>query len=62
MTETSDGGFVLAGDRLLKVDAAGSEQWEISFGGQTFPGGQASSCGSNAGWWICSGRANTPAS
>ena len=42
MTETSDGGFVLAGDRLLKVDAAGSEQWEISFGGQTFPGGQAS--------------------
>ena len=34
MTKTSDGGFAIAGSELVKVDAAGNEQWEIGLGGQ----------------------------
>ena len=31
MTKTSDGGFEIAGTKLVKADAAGGEQWELSF-------------------------------
>jgi hypothetical protein len=34
MTKTSDGGFAIAGSKLVKVDAAGNEQWEIGLGEQ----------------------------
>jgi len=34
MTKTSDGGFALAGNYLVKVDSAGNEQWTISLSGQ----------------------------
>jgi hypothetical protein len=30
MTKTSDGGFAIAGTKLVKVDAAGNEQWSIN--------------------------------
>lgn len=34
MAKTSDGGFALAGNRLVKVDSAGNQQWSISLSGQ----------------------------
>jgi len=34
MTKTSDGGFALAGQRLVKVDSAGNQQWTIGLSGQ----------------------------
>jgi hypothetical protein len=34
MTKTNDGGFGLAGQRLVKVDSAGNQQWAIGLSGQ----------------------------
>ena len=53
MTKTNDGGFALAGQRLVKVDRAGSQQWAIGLSGQpscviqTSDGGFALSGNSN---------------
>ena len=33
MTKTNDGGFALAGNRLVKVDSAGNQQWSIGISG-----------------------------
>jgi hypothetical protein len=34
--QTSDGGFAIAGPELVKVDAAGNEQWEVGLGQQAY--------------------------
>jgi len=35
LLQTSDGGFALASNPFIKVDASGNKQWELSFGNQT---------------------------
>jgi len=32
MIQTSDGGFALAGNKLVKIDSVGNEQWNVSLG------------------------------
>ncbi|MCW4019076.1 MAG: hypothetical protein NWF00_10440 [Candidatus Bathyarchaeota archaeon] len=34
MTNTTDGGFAIAGSKLIKVDAEGNSQWEIDLNGR----------------------------
>jgi hypothetical protein len=58
MTKTSDGGFALAGLRLVKVDNAGNQQWAMNLTGQpnciiqTSDGGYALSGYAGSAPWL----------
>ena len=58
--ETSDGGTVILGDaRIIKLDAAGNEEWHHGFGNNTFHGSLSTIIDTRDGGFILGGTTGT---